>query len=371
MMSMHAFPRCIVVATAGALIAALPLAAACSGDSEPEPTPTAAPATATPTPTPTPTPTAEPTPTATPTPAPATATPTPEAAEPLSMRDFVVDASTTGQDLIDRLSEDEAACIKAAVGDFVFEILLGTPLLMAGTDAGGSAQPLFACLSVENVVLLGLAFSDAQTGFRDDESRECIQELALEHPEIIFTRLRLEWEGAGAHPDDIQKFIVRLYDCWSDEERVAYLVDTLDLLAEEHPYPGRELIALLPESEVACVMERLPGEQYETFLASSLGRGFGDQLHECFSDESHAQMFIALTNVRSIGGWSEETAACLLDFAREHPHFVEIATTLDLASLPPAEFAEIGRDGVLMMECLSEDEIVRLQGIGASNLAAP
>ena len=62
---------------------------------------------------------------------------------------------------------------------------------MAGTDAGGSAQPLFACLSVGNVVLLGLAFSDAQTGFRDDESRQWIQELALEHPEIIFTRLGL------------------------------------------------------------------------------------------------------------------------------------------------------------------------------------
>ena len=203
------------------------------------------------------------------------------------MRDFVVDASTTGQDLIDRLSEDEAACIKASVGDFVFEILLGTPLLMAGTDAGGSAQPLFACLAVENAVLLGLAFSDAGTGFRDEESRACIQELALDHPEIIFTRLGLEWDGPEAPAGDVQEFIARLYDCWTDEERVAYLVDTLDLLAEENPYPGRDLIALLPESEVACVMEQLPGEQYQTFLESNLTRGFGDQLHECFSDESH------------------------------------------------------------------------------------
>ena len=280
------------------------------------------------------------------------------------MRDFVVDASTTGQDLVDRLSEEEIACLKGALGDTVFELIRGIPLLAAGTDAG-SAAPLFNCLSVDNVVLLGLAFSDAQTGFRDEESRTCIQELALEHPEIIFARLGLEWDGPGAHAGDVQEFIARLYDCWTDEERVAYLVDTLDLLAEENPYPGRELIALLPESEVACVMEQLPGEQYQTFLASNLTRGFGEPLHGCFSDESHAQMFIALTQSRVAGGFSDDTVACLLSFAREHVHFVEITTTLDPATLTPAEFAEIGRDGFRMFECMSEDEIVRMQEFGA------
>ena len=62
-------------------------------------------------------------------------------------------------------------------------------------------------------------------------------------------------------------------------------MDTLDLLARENPYPGRPLIALLPESEVACVVEQLPGEQYRTFLASNLTRGFGDQLHGCFAGQ--------------------------------------------------------------------------------------
>ena len=76
-------------------------------------------------------------------------------------------------------------------------------------------------------------------------------------------------------------------------------------------------------------------------------------------------MFIALTQSRVAGGFSDDTVACLLSFAREHVHFVEITTTLDPATLTPAEFAEIGRDGFRMFECMSEDEIVRMQEFGA------
>ena len=76
-------------------------------------------------------------------------------------------------------------------------------------------------------------------------------------------------------------------------------------------------------------------------------------------------MFIALTQSRVAGGFSDDTVACLLSFAREHVHFVEITTTLDPATLTPAEFAEIGRDGFRMFECMTEDEIVRMQEFGA------
>ena len=50
-------------------------------------------------------------------------------------------------------------------------------------------------------------------------------------------------------------------------------------------------------------------------------------------------------------------------------HFVEIATTLDPAKLTPAEFAEIGRDGLQMLECMTGDELLRMQEFGARNLA--
>ena len=76
-----------------------------------------------------------------------------------------------------------------------------------------------------------------------------------------------------------------------------------------------------------------------------------------------------MTLTRVPGGFSDNTVGCLQSFAREHVHFVEISTTLDPATLTPAEFAEIGRAGFLMFECMTEDEIVRMQGFGARNLA--
>ena len=356
---------------------ALLLAAACTGDDEPEATPTAAPATATPSPTstpePTPSPTPEPTPTATPEPTPTatpepTPTPTPEPSPAPSMRNFRVTPSTTGGDLLDRLSAEENACIKEGVGDFVYDFLRTTPLLAAGGDPAAAAS-LFSCLSVDNVVLAGLAMSDAAGGgLYSDESYDCIADLSLGLPAMIFSRLGLPWEGEAADAGQIRQFIIGLYECWTDEERIAYLVGVLDQINAANPIPGSELIALLPESEVMCVQEQLPGDEYEAFLASNLERGFGDQLHECFSDDSHARIFIMLTDVRSIGGWSDETAACLLDLAREHPHFVEITTTRDPASLSPADFTEVARDGLLMLECMSEEEIGKLQNIGAQGL---
>lgn len=193
--------------------------------------------------------------------------------------------------------------------------------------------------------------------------------MALAHPEIIFERLGIPWEGEAAHAGEVHAFVLGLYECWTDEERLAYLVDIFDRLAEAAPYLGSELVALLPASEAACVEEQLGGDRYQAFLASNLTRGFGDEVRDCFSDESYTRMFLATTQAR-VGAFSDETVACLSDLAREHVHFVEISTTLDAETLTPAEFAEISNDGLLMLECMNEDELVRLQGIGAQNLLA-
>ena len=368
------------MAAAGAIgVLALTVAVACTADDEDEPTPTAAPATdtpaptptATPTPEPTPTPTPEPTPTATPTPDP-TPTPTSEPAPAPSMRDFRLTPETTGGDLLDALSEEENACIKAGVGDAIYGFLRGAPLLAAMASGGDSsaAAPFFACLSVENTVYLGFAMFDLEGGFGDEASRECFVDLALDQPAIILSRLGLERDLPAPTPDDIKAFVVGAYECWTDQERVGYLVGMLDQLAEANPYLGSNLVALLPASEVACVQEQLGEAEYGAFLDSNLTRGFGDELHQCFSDESHSAMFIAMAQVRFTGALSDDTVSCILDLTTEHPHFVEISTTLDPASLTPAEFAEVGRDGLLMLECMTGDELTRIQNIGALGLAA-
>ena len=175
------------------------LVAACGSDPTPAPTatqappPTAAPTeppAPTPEPTEAPSPTPEPTPTPTTAPAPtattaptatATAMPTEVPAPTMTLADLQFTQATVGKDLFDLLSQEETDCIKGAVGEQVYQVIMATPILMAAGDASGAAF-LFNCLTPENVIYLGVAFLSAQAGGWSDDSRACIVQVGLEHP---------------------------------------------------------------------------------------------------------------------------------------------------------------------------------------------
>ena len=192
-------------------LALMLLLAACGSDPEPTAAPADQPTTAATDPTtapdptamPAPEPTSAPEPTAAPTPDPTampapepTAAPTPEpTAAPqatMSLENFVITQQTTGGDLMGLLSEGEASCVRAGIGDALYQLILGTPVvLMAAGDISQTA-PLFNCLAEENVVYLAVAFLDLQAGGWTGESRRCITEVGLGHPDAVYVRLGLD-----------------------------------------------------------------------------------------------------------------------------------------------------------------------------------
>ena len=92
----------------------------------------------------------------------------------MSLEGFVITEATTGGDLTALLSGQETSCVKAGLGDAVFQLIKATPItLMAGRDISQTA-PLFNCLEEENVVHLAVAFLDFQAGGWSSESRACI-----------------------------------------------------------------------------------------------------------------------------------------------------------------------------------------------------
>ncbi len=100
-----------------------------------------------PTPTPTPLPTA--TPTATPTPE-----PTPETAMPMLLM----------ADIMDMVSEEERECVKAAVGEDVYNLMLQTPFTADMMTADAAASPVAACLSPESQAAIAQAVMAAAGG---------------------------------------------------------------------------------------------------------------------------------------------------------------------------------------------------------------
>ena len=337
--------RIMVMALSLVLIAVL---AACGSD---------------PTPTPTPTLTTTPTPTPAPTPTPEQPTPAPAAQVAGTMEDFVITPATTGKDLIDALSEEETSCIRSAFGDAIFQIMLGTPLLMAGANPSAAA-PLFCCLTTDNVVLIGVAFLDAQAGGWTEETRKCITDIGLGHPDAVYIGLGL---ALGPDPIDAAETLaynVEIYECLTNEEKKAFTVSLWKGLDRQAAATGSDIIALLSESEAACVRDGLSEEQYLTIVGAQPleAVAIGSTVSHCIDPETNIKIF-ANGIQWAIGGVTEETLSCLEDFARENPAFVVLLSSglQGIEAMPVDEFVEVSNAGSQQYACMTEEELLRVQ----------
>ena len=347
-----------------ALLAFGALALSCSSDDgqEREPaqtatqTPTAATQAATPSPVSTPAPTAAATPAQT-----QAATPTPAAA---SMRDLVIDTSTTGKDLLDRLSEEEIACIKAAYGDAVFQFIRQGPVLAGGGDPA-MAGPMFRCMTSESTAYLTAAFLAALTGAESEGSRQCFAGLALEHPGAIYASVGIGVEGEEPDSTSRHEFRVLYFDCMNDAEVVRYFSRYWEVVHSLNTLTGRDVLDVFTDSEIACFRDYFGDRYDEAFLAAPMNAGeLGTHdMHEaCFARDTSGRLFVTVMSAL-LGGVTGETAACLADFGDEHEHYVDdmiFSTSERRGALPDEEVAELARDGAIWVECLTEDEYRKL-----------
>ena len=337
------------IALALALIA---LATACGLDPTATPTPA-------PTATPTPMPTSTPEPTATPEPT----TPAPDAQMAGGLESLVITPATTGKDLIDALSEEEAACIKTAFGDAIYQIMLATPLMMAGADPGAAA-PLFGCLATENIVRLGVSFLGAQAGGWSDESRQCIVEAGLRHPAAIFVRLGLD---TGEEPIDASETLaynVEIYDCLNNEEKKTFTLAFWMGADSQVSATGSDIIELLSVSEVKCVRDGLSEEEFAAMAAARplQAVSIGSSVSDCIEPETTINIFTHGIQW-ALGGATEETLSCLEDFARRTPIFVALFASglKGMEAMPADRFVEITDLGTGQYACMTEEELLRVQ----------
>ena len=184
------FRRAIVAVLAIAAIAML--VAACDSEPEPTATPTAIPPTATPTNTPVPT--AVPAPTGT-----------------IDDLDF---ATATFSDVAAYLSESEVACLRAEVGDAIYESVLGLPLAAVQDTA---VEFPIECLSTESQIGLSAGFFSAESGGLSAETRSCMRDILRENPNAL---------GMGSEPsqEELPALIragVQMQLCMTDEEAAA------------------------------------------------------------------------------------------------------------------------------------------------------
>ena len=142
-----------------------------------------------------------------------------------------IDETTTGAELIASLSEDEAACLRAAIGDASYEAM--QDLTLSESAMGFDTFPL-QCLEPDNAIDLSVAMMSLQAGGLSDDSQACIKN--------VFAELGVP--GESMSETDSLRFFITMQLCLTDEEAQAM----------SGPVPEEDAFPL--PSQLRCVSEQ-------------------------------------------------------------------------------------------------------------------
>ena len=188
-----------------------------------------------------PTDTATPTATATPTPTPtATATPTtPPPPRPL----LSIDETTLGRTVMESFLEAEVSCIRAELGDEVFQAFLDRPVLTDDTILDAFS---FHCLATETASNMVIVMLSARVGGLSADSRSCLQVFHAENGFLPPT------PTSTSNDADSFRYAIKFQLCLTDEEAQALAA------------PGEDS-SFMPPSDLRCVAWQTDIENFVTF----------------------------------------------------------------------------------------------------------
>lgn len=180
------------------------VAAACGGEESP-------PASA-------PTPTSTVSPTTVPT---VTPSPTPDASGSMKVEFWELDMSSTGQDLIAFLTDEEAACLESELGAGYARMLEAPLVVGVGEtetpleEGESDALPMSRCFTIERAASMSLSLFSAAAGGFSAETQDCIARLLNDDPTIA------EALGQGQQAFINGPAILKVIACLTPEEAQA------------------------------------------------------------------------------------------------------------------------------------------------------
>ena len=290
-----------------------------------------------------------------------TAPPTPLVESAGSLEDLFITDTTTGREVMERISQSERDCLHAAIGEQLYGAMLALPMKRLVGEVGTSGAGSFlGCLTDDNVVLMGLVLIDSHHGRTDPEARECSVDAARENPEVIrvrFELLRPAFEETDA--DALFDSSKVIFDCLKVADQVDVLVRLTTRLDQEDTFTGEDIVGMLPEEEVSCIRERVGEELFAVFLGATVTEAFGPaaSLLDCLTLESKTALFAAFSSSR-VDGLREEAGVCMATLVADSPHILAIGFgTLDVDELEESELARLGDEAARLFDCLNAEEV--------------
>ena len=282
-----------------------------------------------------------------------------------TLEGFVVTSATVGGELADAVSGDEASCLEEAIGDSAYQAFRAVPLAESGRDPANMGA-VYDCLTEDNFLIYVVGVNLVWSGGWSAETESCIIEVAREQPEFVYIQIGLEEEVTTAREAHV--YLLDYVNCLNDEEKIAFTQRTFSGPETMDPSGLVEVLAFIPESEASCIFDTVgvTPEQIPQRMQADAGGGFLNEIVNaaatCISEETSINIFVADTG-RVLGGLSDQSQTCLKAFGMENYHFLELVAGGEAAAraMPAAEAAEIVDDGLRMVECFNDDELLALQ----------
>ena len=133
-------------------------------------------------------------------------------------------------------------------------------------------------------------------------------------------------------------------------------------------------MGLFSEGELACIQEDISLEQMQAILVSTplVAITIGNQAGHCIHEETNHQILVQ--GIRwALGGLSEESQACIIEFAENHPDYVALLQSglENMAAMDPDEFVAITDAGTGQYACMTDEELARVQEAATAAMSAP
>lgn len=311
-------------------------------------------------------PTATPTPpTATPAPPP-TNTPEPEE-EPAAMNPLeklVITPATTGREMFGSLSEAETNCIKEAIGEAFFGMMMDAPIAQASASPEAAA-PVFGCIQEDNLVLIGVALMESQSSGWEEQTRACITEVGRRHPNAVYVRLGLAYQGdSAADASETNLYNLEVYDCMTNKEKQEFTLALWTGVDRNAPATGADVVDLLSDEELACVMEDLSAEEMAAVAVAKPLQAvtIANKVIHCIEPETNVEIFIKGLEW-GFGDFSDGSVECLREFVRQQPEYMALVQSgiENMAAMDPDEFVAITDAGLGQYDCMTDEELEKLQ----------
>ena len=283
----------------------------------------------------------------------------------MTLEGFVVEADTTGGDLLDGVSQTEASCVSDQAGD-AFQSIVDTVLLEGGSDLA-VAEPMAICLTEENFVVYSTAIISAKVGAERVETSGCITDLGRASPALAYITFGVLEEYTGTYdPNVLRPFTRDFYECFSVSEKVELTVLILDHIATTASITGRQFLDAMGDDVIDCYTDVLgiSRDQFEVVVETTFAAGTAStaQAPDCLTNDTLAEILVTLS-VALAGRLSDETVGCLRTFGLENPEYLELMAIgdFDPAAMTEAEFVEIAEVGIDIFDCYTNAEFLPVQ----------